>query len=402
MSGTSAASPAPASVPASIPIAAPVATRNPPSAAPVQAPPPIHLSGPIPKSRRHPMPAPQFHSLFHLRRRPGARSPLSVRSNCQRQRHANSRWRRAQRLHHRRPLRRPELRYGSAQFREDAKRKQHHLPHPHSRLRRRNDRKYSPTPPSSPIWPRTLNSRTSWASPAIPITAAMTAPSRALAGKLKISRSRCSPAKPITSKSASPMSSSRPNAAILRPRACTTPLPKTKPTTPTPAHRFSATLSPSPTSCASYRPPFLPLMEFPGNPTPQSIQAGQAVFNQVHCNMCHTPSLQTGPSNMTPGLSNQPAASFLRFARSPHGHRTCRQCRARRRWPRRIPHRSALGSRPTRLLPARWPRHPGKWRLAQAIQAHSSRGSEANQVISLFNQLPPQEKQQLLNFLRSL
>jgi CxxC motif-containing protein (DUF1111 family) len=40
--------------------------------------------------------------------------------------------------------------------------------------------------------------------------------------------------------------------------------------------------------------------------------------------------------------------------------------------------------------------------LLNAIEAHYSRGSEANQVISLFNQLPPQEKQALLNFLRSL
>ena len=40
--------------------------------------------------------------------------------------------------------------------------------------------------------------------------------------------------------------------------------------------------------------------------------------------------------------------------------------------------------------------------LLNAIQAHASCGSEANHVISLFNQLPPQEKQELLNFLRSL
>ena len=45
---------------------------------------------------------------------------------------------------------------------------------------------------------------------------------------------------------------------------------------------------------------------------------------------------------------------------------------------------------------------PANGGLLTAIQAHASRGSEANQVISLFNQLPPQEKQELLNFLRSL
>jgi hypothetical protein len=37
-----------------------------------------------------------------------------------------------------------------------------------------------------------------------------------------------------------------------------------------------------------------------------------------------------------------------------------------------------------------------------AIQAHSSTGSEANQVINNFNQMSPQQQQDLLNFLRSL
>jgi hypothetical protein len=40
--------------------------------------------------------------------------------------------------------------------------------------------------------------------------------------------------------------------------------------------------------------------------------------------------------------------------------------------------------------------------LLQAIQAHSSTGSEANTVISDFNALTPQQKQDILYFLRSL
>jgi CxxC motif-containing protein (DUF1111 family) len=40
--------------------------------------------------------------------------------------------------------------------------------------------------------------------------------------------------------------------------------------------------------------------------------------------------------------------------------------------------------------------------LLQAIEAHSSAGSEANRVISNFNALSNSEKQALLNFLRSL
>ena len=40
--------------------------------------------------------------------------------------------------------------------------------------------------------------------------------------------------------------------------------------------------------------------------------------------------------------------------------------------------------------------------LAVAIAAHASSGSEANGVIAVYNALPSQQKQQLLNFLRSL
>jgi CxxC motif-containing protein (DUF1111 family) len=40
--------------------------------------------------------------------------------------------------------------------------------------------------------------------------------------------------------------------------------------------------------------------------------------------------------------------------------------------------------------------------LTQAIQAHSSNGSEANRVITNYNRLRGSQKQDLLNFLRSL
>src|SRR5262249_21276862 len=48
----------------------------------------------------------------------------------------------------------------------------------------------------------------------------------------------------------------------------------------------------------------------PGNPPPSSIQNGHAIFQQTHCNMCHTEALETGTSKLTPGLSNQTAALF--------------------------------------------------------------------------------------------
>ena len=40
--------------------------------------------------------------------------------------------------------------------------------------------------------------------------------------------------------------------------------------------------------------------------------------------------------------------------------------------------------------------------LLQAIEEHAGQGSEANQVINIFNQLSEQQQQDLLNFLRSL
>jgi hypothetical protein len=40
--------------------------------------------------------------------------------------------------------------------------------------------------------------------------------------------------------------------------------------------------------------------------------------------------------------------------------------------------------------------------LFEAIQAHRSQGSEANRVIERFNRLKVQERQDIINFLRSL
>jgi CxxC motif-containing protein (DUF1111 family) len=45
---------------------------------------------------------------------------------------------------------------------------------------------------------------------------------------------------------------------------------------------------------------------------------------------------------------------------------------------------------------------PANGVLVQAIEEHRGRGSEANQVIYRFNQLSPQDQQDLLNYLRSL
>ncbi|MGA8023036.1 MAG: di-heme oxidoredictase family protein [Candidatus Acidiferrales bacterium] len=149
-------------------------------------------------------------------------------------------------------------------------------------------------------------------------------------------------------------------------------------------------------------PPVPSVNGIPGNPTPQSIQAGQAVFNLVHCNMCHTPTLQTGPSNMTPGLSGQPAALFSDLLVHHMGNGLADNVAQGAAGPDEF--RTAplwgVGQRVFFLHDGR--ATPANGGLLNAIEAHASRNSEANQVISLFNQLPPQEKQELLNFLRSL
>jgi CxxC motif-containing protein (DUF1111 family) len=140
----------------------------------------------------------------------------------------------------------------------------------------------------------------------------------------------------------------------------------------------------------------------PGNPPPQSIQNGQAQFGNVHCDMCHTPSMQTGTSVFTPGLSNQTAQLFsdllLHHMGSSladnisQGAAAGDQFRTAPLW--------GLGQRIFFLHDGR--ATPANGGLLRAIEDHQGHGSEANQVISLFNQLSPQNQQDLLNYLRSL
>ena len=134
-----------------------------------------------------------------------------------------------------------------------------------------------------------------------------------------------------------------------------------------------------------------------------SITEGRNAFVNIGCAQCHTPALQTGNAtvvalrnksanlysdlalhNMGPGLADdiaQGAARGDEFRTAPL-------------W--------GLGQRIFFL-------HDGRTsNLLAAIQAHSSNGngvyqsSEANAVVNSFNALTPTQKQNLLNFLRSL
>jgi CxxC motif-containing protein (DUF1111 family) len=140
----------------------------------------------------------------------------------------------------------------------------------------------------------------------------------------------------------------------------------------------------------------------PGNPPASSIQNGKAVFSQIHCDMCHTPVMQTGVSKLAPALSNQSAAIYsdllvhgMGSGLSDHvsqGGAGASEFRTAPLW--------GLGQRIFFLHDGR--ATPANGGLVQAIQQHSSNGSEANAVISMFNSLSTQQKQDLLNFLRSL
>ncbi len=149
-------------------------------------------------------------------------------------------------------------------------------------------------------------------------------------------------------------------------------------------------------------PPVSTTTGIPGNPSARSIQEGQVIFNQVHCNMCHTTSLQTSPSAMTPGLSNQTAALFSDLLvhhmgsgladNVSQGSAANDEFRTAPLW--------GVGQRIFFLHDGR--SGPANGGLLDAIQQHASSGSEANGVVTLFNRLSPQQQQDLLDFLRSL
>jgi len=149
-------------------------------------------------------------------------------------------------------------------------------------------------------------------------------------------------------------------------------------------------------------PPTPSTQGIPGNPSASSIQQGQAVFSQIHCDTCHTSSLTTGQSAFTPGLSKQTAALFSDLLvhnmgsgladNVAQGSAAGDEFRTAPLW--------GLGQRVFFLHDGR--SGPANGGLVNAIQQHASSGSEANHVIALYNQLTPQQQQALLNFLRSL
>jgi CxxC motif-containing protein (DUF1111 family) len=138
------------------------------------------------------------------------------------------------------------------------------------------------------------------------------------------------------------------------------------------------------------------------NPSAESLANGQTNFSNVGCTLCHTPSLQTGTSSFSAGLNKITAGLYSDLAvhhmgigladNVPQGTAVVDEFRSTPIW--------GLGQRLFFLHDGG--ATPANGGLLTAIQAHSSTGSEANQVINNFNQMTAQQQQDLLNFLRSL
>ncbi len=153
-------------------------------------------------------------------------------------------------------------------------------------------------------------------------------------------------------------------------------------------------------------------MRFLAPPTPsadtpggaQSISNGGALFRNVGCALCHTPVLNTGSNATVPALNNQAAnlySDLLLHDMGPgladgvsQGQAGPSEFRTAPLW--------GLGQRLFFL-------HDGRTaNLTEAIRAHKSgstrnrNASEANAVVDRYNALSERDKQDILNFLRSL
>ena len=134
-----------------------------------------------------------------------------------------------------------------------------------------------------------------------------------------------------------------------------------------------------------------------GSVTATSITNGAAQFNSVGCALCHTPSLQTGPASVA-ALNQQTVNLFSDLAVHHMGAALADGVTQGTAGPDEF--RTAplwgIGQRLFFL-------HDGRTGdLMQAIQAHASSGSEASAVVSAFNALSVSDRQDILNFLRSL
>ena len=141
--------------------------------------------------------------------------------------------------------------------------------------------------------------------------------------------------------------------------------------------------------------PPTPSTDSPGGAS--SIARGKSAFSSVGCALCHTPTLKTGDSTV-PALNGKDANLFSDLLLHDMGDGLADGVSQGAAGPRefRTSPLWGLGQRIFFL-------HDGRTSdLKVAIREHSSDGSEANGVIRRFNDLRESQKQDLLNFLRSL
>jgi CxxC motif-containing protein (DUF1111 family) len=142
--------------------------------------------------------------------------------------------------------------------------------------------------------------------------------------------------------------------------------------------------------------PPAPSPDTPGGAT--SIARGRGLFSSVGCALCHTPTLKTSANSTVAALRDQDVNLFSDLLVHNMGVGLADGVTQGAAGPREF--RTAplwgLGKRIFFL-------HDGRTSdLMAAIQAHRSDGSEANAVVRRFNDLRESQKQDVLNFLRSL
>jgi len=152
---------------------------------------------------------------------------------------------------------------------------------------------------------------------------------------------------------------------------------------------------------ARFLAPPMPSLDAPGGV--ESIARGRKLFAEIGCALCHTPTLNTGNSAVA-ALRNQPVNLFSDLLVHDMGPGLADGITQGQAGPREF--RTAplwgLGQRLFFL-------HDGRTSdLHEAIRAHRSgsfftrNASEANAVVKNFNALADAQKQDVLNFLRSL
>lgn len=154
---------------------------------------------------------------------------------------------------------------------------------------------------------------------------------------------------------------------------------------------------------------FQVMMRFTDGPAPdpnpsESAKRGRTLFNDVGCSLCHTPQMQTAPVMLSPVLQNRPVNLFSDLMLHHMGTKLADDIVQGQAGPDEF-RTTPLWGIGQRIFFF----HDGRTAdLLQAIRDHFSPPSqkyppsEANGVVHKFNKLTPAEKQEILDFLRSL